>query len=52
MRIAIIGTGVSGLTCAYLLDDYHTVTVFEANDYLGGHINTVDITLELSLIHI
>ena len=46
MRIAIIGTGVSGLTCAYLLDDYHTVTVFEASDYLGGHINTVDITLE------
>ena len=43
-KIAIIGTGISGLTCAYLLDKHHQVTVFEKNDYVGGHTATVDIT--------
>lgn len=42
-RIAIIGSGISGLTCAYLLDKKHDVTVFEKNDYVGGHTATVDI---------
>ncbi len=42
-KIAIIGSGISGLTCAYLLDKAHTVTVFEKNDYVGGHTATVDI---------
>ena len=41
MRIAIIGAGVSGLVCAHLLQEQHEVTVFEANDYAGGHTNTV-----------
>jgi predicted NAD/FAD-binding protein len=43
-NIAIIGSGISGLTCAYLLDKKHNVTVFEKNDYVGGHTATVDIT--------
>ncbi|MGC9493543.1 FAD-dependent oxidoreductase, partial [Vibrio genomosp. F10] len=34
-RIAIIGSGISGLTCAYLLDKKNDVTVFEKNDYVG-----------------
>jgi predicted NAD/FAD-binding protein len=43
MRIAIIGSGISGLTAAYLLSDEHEVVVFEAADYIGGHTNTVDV---------
>lgn len=41
-RIAIIGAGVSGLVCAHLLHRRHDVTVLEANDYIGGHTNTVE----------
>jgi predicted NAD/FAD-binding protein len=42
-NIAIIGSGISGLTSAYLLSQKHQVTVFEKNDYIGGHTATVDI---------
>ncbi|MGI2023177.1 NAD(P)/FAD-dependent oxidoreductase [Shewanella glacialipiscicola] len=42
-NIAIVGTGISGLTCGHLLSESHQVTVFEANDYIGGHTATVDI---------
>ncbi|WP_448249316.1 NAD(P)/FAD-dependent oxidoreductase [Thalassotalea agariperforans] len=42
-NIAIIGSGISGLTSAYLLSQKHKVTVFEKNDYIGGHTATVDI---------
>ncbi|QIR15332.1 NAD(P)/FAD-dependent oxidoreductase [Shewanella aestuarii] len=42
-KIAVIGTGISGLTCAHLLSQEHQVTVFEANDYIGGHTATVDV---------
>jgi len=45
-RIAIIGSGVSGLTCAHYLGAQHEVTVFEANDYIGGHVNTIDVALQ------
>ena len=45
MRIAIIGTGISGSLVARLLSTKHDVTVFEANDYAGGHANTVDVHL-------
>lgn len=44
-RIAIIGSGVSGLVAARLLSDSHEIHVFEASDYAGGHANTVDIEL-------
>ena len=43
MKIAIIGGGISGLATAYLLSDEHEVTLFEANDYLGGHTHTLDV---------
>jgi len=43
MKIAIIGSGISGLTSAHLLDCEHEVTVFEASDWIGGHTHTVDI---------
>ena len=45
MKIAIIGSGVSGLICARLLRREHEITVFEANDYVGGHTNTVDVSM-------
>jgi predicted NAD/FAD-binding protein len=45
MRIAIVGTGISGLVSAHLLDPVHDVTVFEAGDHVGGHTNTVDVEL-------
>ena len=45
-RIAVVGAGISGLASAWLLSDKHDVTLFEAGSYLGGHTNTVDVTLE------
>lgn len=50
MRIAIIGTGVSGLTCAHVLSAHHDVVVFESDDRAGGHANTVPVTLD-GVIH-
>ena len=46
MKIAIIGAGISGLTAAYRLSGSHEITVFEANDYIGGHTHTVDVELD------
>jgi len=45
MRIAIVGTGVAGLTCAHLLGRRHQVTVFEADRRPGGHAHTVRVDL-------
>jgi predicted NAD/FAD-binding protein len=43
MRIAIIGTGIAGMTSAYLISEDHEVVVFESNHYVGGHTNTQDV---------
>src|SRR5665213_1627164 len=45
MRIAIVGTGVSGLVSAHLLSRRHDVTLFEAHDRPGGHAHTVSVDL-------
>ncbi len=45
MRIAIVGSGVSGLVCAHLLSRQHHVTLFEADDRPGGHAHTVRVDL-------
>jgi len=44
-RIAVIGSGISGLTAAHLLSQQHDVTLYEAEARLGGHTATVDINL-------
>ena len=44
MKIAIIGSGISGLTAAHTLADDHEITLFEAGNKLGGHTATIDVT--------
>ena len=46
MKIAIIGSGISGLTTGYLLSKNHDITMFEKNDYIGGHTHTHEIDHE------
>jgi uncharacterized protein len=46
MRIAIVGTGVSGLAAAHKLHREHEIVVYEAADRLGGHSNTVRVEAE------
>ena len=46
MKIAVVGTGIAGNVVAYHLSQDHHVTVFEANDYVGGHTHTHDIEWE------
>ena len=44
MKIAIIGSGIAGLTCAWRLAGHHQVTLFEAGATPGGHTATVDVS--------
>jgi predicted NAD/FAD-binding protein len=43
-NVAVIGAGVAGIVAAHLLQERHKVSLFEQNDYLGGHTNTIEIT--------
>ena len=43
MKIAIVGSGISGLVCARALYREHDITVFEADNWIGGHTHTVDV---------
>jgi len=43
LNIAVIGAGVAGLSAAWMLGSKHRVTLFEANDYPGGHTHTIDV---------
>ena len=45
MKIAIVGSGIAGLTSSYLLNRKHDISVFEAADWIGGHTHTVDVNL-------
>ena len=44
-RVAIVGSGISGLSAAHHLNGHAEITLFEAGDYFGGHTHTVDVTL-------
>ncbi len=43
MKIAIIGTGIAGLTVAHLLHKQHDITIYESANYIGGHVNSIDV---------
>ena len=45
MKVAIIGSGISGLSVAHQLRGQADITLYEAGDYFGGHTHTVDVTL-------
>ena len=45
MRIAIVGAGISGMVCGWMLHRDHDLVVYEANDYVGGHTHTVPVEL-------
>ncbi len=46
MKIAVVGAGIAGLTCAHLLNPRHDLTVFEAEPLPGGHTRTLDVETE------
>ncbi len=46
MNVAIIGSGISGLVAGYHLHRDHSISLFECNDYVGGHTHTVDVRLD------
>lgn len=46
MKIAVVGSGIAGLSAAWMLAKSHQVTVYEAGNYAGGHSNTVDVSLD------
>lgn len=46
MKLAVVGSGIAGLSSAWLLSKQHEVTLFEAATSLGGHTNTVNVTVE------
>lgn len=46
MKIAIIGAGISGMGAAYLLSPHHDITLYEKNNYIGGHSRTIDVKVK------
>ena len=52
LNIAVIGSGISGLTTAHLLSRKHNITLFEKNDYIGGHTHTHSIEEEGTIYNV
>lgn len=50
-KLAIIGTGIAGMGCAHLLQKKYDLSLFEQNDYVGGHTNTITIDEEGIPVH-
>ena len=45
MKIAVVGSGISGLSAAYYLSKKHHVDLFEKDDHFGGHSHTIDVLI-------
>ncbi len=52
MKIAVVGSGISGLSAAYYLSKKHYVDIFEKEEYFGGHSYTLDLTSESKKISV
>ena len=50
MKVAIIGSGISGISAAYNLDAEHEIVIYESSSHIGGHTNTVSVEDELGLV--
>lgn len=50
-KLAIIGTGIAGMGCAHLLQKKYDLTLFEQNNYVGGHTNTVSVDEDGKQVH-
>jgi len=50
-KLAIIGTGIAGMGCAHLLQKKYDITLFEQNDYVGGHTNTISVDEDGAQVH-
>ena len=50
MKVAVIGSGISGLSAAHYLSKNFKVDLFEKNDHFGGHSHTLDINVENNII--
>ena len=47
MKIAVVGSGISGLSSAYFLSQKHQVDLFEREDHFGGHSHTLDLIIDI-----
>ena len=50
MKIAVVGSGISGLSAAYYLSKNHQVDLFEKDDHFGGHSHTIDLNISAKKI--
>mgnify|MGYP001197735744 CR=1 FL=1 len=52
MKIAVVGSGISGLSAAYYLSKKHHVDLYEKEDHFGGHSHTIDLTFDKKKISV
>ncbi len=52
MKIAVVGSGISGLSAAYYLSKNHHVDLFEKEDHFGGHSHTIDLNLQSKIVSV
>lgn len=50
LNIAVVGTGIAGMSAAWLLNQGHRITIYEQNARIGGHSNTVDVTTPRGIV--